>query len=263
MKTRLIAASVLLAGLSLPAAYSSQNAGSGAQGAQSGATGQQNSTAGSTAPKPPQAGAAVPGNGLAKTLRSMDENATKFRCAQADFVWKIYNSVINDFAEVDKGKIYFRRAGSRLQMSAVFSEPASKQVIFKDDKVDVLQPGGQVDEYDTASHREELETFLVLGFGSSGEEIRKSFDIKDLGSEKVQGVQTEKLQLTPKAENIRNHVPKVILWIDPARGLSLQQQIFEESGDYRLAIYSNIQLTSRLSDNLFKLKGAVKKVVKH
>ena len=200
---------------------------------------------------------------LDRVLHSMDENAAKFRTAQADFVWKTYNSVVGDITETDKGKIYFRRSGSNLQMSARFTEPPSKQVVFTGGTVQILQPGGQVDEYDTAAHREEVETFLVLGFGSGGHDLRKSFDLKDLGQEKIDNIETEKLELVPKAANVRTHVPKVVLWIDPARGLSVQQQIFEQSGDYRLAEYSSIELNQKVPDNVFKLKGGAKTVVKH
>jgi outer membrane lipoprotein-sorting protein len=200
---------------------------------------------------------------LDRVLHSLDGNAAKFRTAQADFVWKTYNSVVGDITETDKGKIYFRRSGSNLQMSARFTEPASKQVIFTGEAVQILQPGGQVDEYDTAAHREELETFLVLGFGSSGQELQKSFEVKELGQEKIGNLQTQKLELTPKAANVRVHVPKILLWIDPARGLSVQQQIFEQSGDYRLSEYSSIELNQKIPDAVFKLNHNVKSIVRH
>jgi outer membrane lipoprotein-sorting protein len=200
--------------------------------------------------------------GLNEVLHAMDENAAKFRSAQADFVWQIYNSVINDIAETDKGKIYFRRAGANLQMSARFTDPASKQVVFTGKTVQVLQPGGQVDEYDTAAHQEELETFLVLGFGSSGKELQKSFELQDLGEEKIDNAPTRKLQLIPRTEDVKRHVPKIFLWIQ-ANGISKQQQIYLEGGDYRLAKYSDIQLNQNLSENVFKLKGNVKKTVRH
>ena len=212
-----------------------------------------------SAPKP----AAHETDPLDRVLHSMDENAGKFRTAQADFVWKTYNSVVGDITETDKGKIYFRRSGSNLQMSARFTDPPSKQVVFTGGTVQILQPGGQVDEYDTAAHREEVETFLVLGFGSSGQDLRKSFDLKDIGQEKIGNVQTEKLELVPKAANVKTHVPKIVLWMDPARGLSVQQQIFEQSGDYRLAEYSSIDLNQKVPDNVFKLKAGAKTVVRH
>ena len=45
-----------------------------------------------------------------------------------------------------------------------------------------------------------------------------------------------------------------MLWIDPARVVSVQQQFFEPSGDYRLAKYSDIQINQKLPDSVFKLK---------
>ena len=46
----------------------------------------------------------------------------------------------------------------------------------------------------------------------------------------------------------------IILWIDPARGVSLQQQFFQQGGDYRLSKYSDIQLNRKIPDSVFKLK---------
>ena len=45
------------------------------------------------------------------------------------------------------------------------------------------------------------------------------------------------------------------LWIDDARGISVQQKFIEaESGDYRLAKYSNIKINEKIPDENFKLK---------
>jgi outer membrane lipoprotein-sorting protein len=40
--------------------------------------------------------------------------------------------------------------------------------------------------------------------------------------------------------------------------LSVQQQLFETSGDYRLAKYSDIQVNQKISDEKFKLKTSGK-----
>jgi outer membrane lipoprotein-sorting protein len=53
---------------------------------------------------------------------------------------------------------------------------------------------------------------------------------------------------------MRNNIARVLLWIDPARGISVQQQLFEPGGDYRLARYSDIQINHNLPGNVFKLK---------
>src|SRR5690242_13693783 len=67
---------------------------------------------------------------LGKILHTMDETAPGFRSAQAEFVWTTYNSVINDVAEKDTGKIYFRRTGKGTEMAAEVAPPARKQIIF-------------------------------------------------------------------------------------------------------------------------------------
>ena len=70
----------------------------------------------------------------------------------------------------------------------------------------------------------------------------------------VNGIETEKLELIPKSARLKNNIARILLWIDPARGISVQQQFFEPSGDYRMAKYSDIQINQKLPDNAFKLK---------
>ena len=82
----------------------------------------------------------------------------------------------------------------------------------------------------------------------------KSFDIKYLGTEKVGGIEAAKLDLVPKSQSIRNTFQHILLWIDPGKGVSVQQQLVEPSGDYRLAKYSDIELNQKISDTVFKLK---------
>lgn len=198
---------------------------------------------------------AATGGDLETVLRQMDEASAKFRTVEASFTWTQYNKVIDDVAETQQGKIYFRRVGSETQMSAEIMQPSTKVVIFSDGKIQVYQPRlEQVDIYDAGAHRDEFESFLVLGFGGSGKDMTKSFDIKYDGTEKIDGAETAKLDLTPKLEKVRQQFPHILLWIDPQRGLSLQQKLFQANGDYRLAKYTEIQLNQKISDDKFKLK---------
>ena len=87
-----------------------------------------------------------------------------------------------------------------------------------------------------------------------GHDLLKSFDVKYVGKENVGGVEAAKLELIPRSERVRNIFAKIWLWIDPARGVSVEQQFFEPSGDYHLAQYSDIQINQKIPDNVFKLK---------
>ena len=192
--------------------------------------------------------------GLERVLAEMDAAAKNFRSAEASFVWNQYQKVIDE-TETQKGKIYFRRQNSEIQMAADISEPDKKYILYTGGKVQVYQPKiDQVTEYNPGKNRSDLESFLVLGFGGSGHDLLKSYEVKSLGSETVNGTAAAKLELIPKSPRLRNNIARILLWIDPARGVSVQQQFFEPSGDYRLAKYSDIQVNQKLPDNIFKLK---------
>ena len=55
-------------------------------------------------------------------------------------------------------------------------------------------------EYSAGKNRSEIESFLVLGFGGSGHELLKSYDVKFLGTETVDKVAAGKLELIPKSD---------------------------------------------------------------
>src|ERR1700682_5212941 len=192
--------------------------------------------------------------GLDKVLTQMDAAAKNFRTTQASLISDQYQKVINE-TETEKGKIYSRREGGEIQMALDFAEPDRKYVIYGGGKLQVYQPKiDQVNEYNPGKNRSEVESFLVLGFGGGGQGLLKSYDVKFLGSETVKGIEAGKLELIPKSARLKNNIARILLWIDPARGVSVQQQFFEPSGDYRMAKYSDIQINQKLPDNAFKLK---------
>src|SRR6266851_2544912 len=136
--------------------------------------------------------------GLDKVLTQMDAAARNFRTTEARVVWDQYQKVINE-TETQKGKIYFRREGGEIQMAADFVEPDRKYVIYSGGKIQVYQPKiDQVNEYNPVKNRSEVESFLVLGFGGGGHDLLKSYEVKFLGPETVNGAAAEKLELIPK-----------------------------------------------------------------
>ncbi len=193
--------------------------------------------------------------GLDRVLAQMDAAARNFKTTEASLVSDQYEKVIDE-TDTQKGTIYFRREGGEIQMAADFAEPSKKYVIYSGGKVQVYQPKiDQVNEYNVADkNRGDIESYLVLGFGGSGQDLLKSYDVKFQGSETVNGIAAEKLELIPKSVRLRNNIARILLWIDPARGISVQQQLFEPGGDYRLAKYSEIKINQKLSDDVFKLK---------
>ena len=196
----------------------------------------------------------VQAQNLESALDSMDQAAANFRTAQCEFVWDQYQRVVDDH-DYQKGTMYFRRQGNDVEMAADITSPVKKYVLFTGGIVSMYQPSiDQVTQYNAAKNKADFESFLALGFGGRGHDLAKSFDVSYAGMEQVQGVNTAKLELTPKSQRVKSMFQTITLWIDPARGVSVQQKFLEPSGDYRLTKYSNIQLNQKISGDVFKLK---------
>ena len=64
---------------------------------------------------------------LQQVLSRMDQTAANFRTAQAAFVWDQYQKVVDEH-DLQKGTVYFRRAGNEVQMAADITEPRAAEV---------------------------------------------------------------------------------------------------------------------------------------
>lgn len=209
-------------------------------------------------PKPEDA------SNLESVLQKMDAVAASFRSAQAEFEWDNYQKVIDEIVDVQKGTIYYRRSGKEIEMianvktagaSASSLKPEPKYVLFSGGKVRMYEPKiDRVTVYDLGKEKADLESYVVLGFGGSGQDLQKAFDVTYQGTEEVNGVNVAKLQLIPKSERVKKTYNRMILWIDPDKGVSVQQEFFTPQGDYKLCKYSSIKMNEKISDDVFKLK---------
>ena len=206
--------------------------------------------------------------GLDSVLKKMDAAAANFHAVQADFEWDRFERVISEVDDVQTGTVYYRRKGKDKDIemkidvkmegdSATTLKPEPKFVLFSEGKIRVYQPKlGQVNTYDLGKSSTDFQSYLVLGFGGSGQDLKKAFDITYVGEEKIAGAVTAQLQLVPKSDRVRNTFKQIILWIDLDRGISVQQKFIEPQGDYKLAKYSAIRMKDKLGDEIFKLKTA-------
>jgi len=195
---------------------------------------------------------------LESVLKKMDEAAAHFQAAEANFVFDQYQRVVDEH-DSQKGTVYYRRAGQQIEMMAEFTEPERKYVLYKDGKLQVYDPKiEQVMQYSTGQNRDQVESFLVLGFGGSGEDLKKSFDVSYQGEETIDNIPTAKIHLIPRSEKTRANFPEIILWIGLDTGISVQQKLVQTQGDYRLAKYSDINLHPKINNDVFKLKTTSK-----
>ncbi len=197
---------------------------------------------------------AAPAQNLDAVLSSMDRAAANFHTVQTDFTADMYQKVVDEH-DYQKGTMYFRKQGDSIEMAADITVPDKKYVLFSNGVVSYFQPSiDQVTQYNAGKNKAEVESYLVLGFGGGGHALTNSYDVQYAGMEQVQGVNAAKLALTPKSQRVHNMFQTITLWIDPARGVPVQQRFDEPSGDYRITKYSNIRIDQKIPNDAFKLK---------
>lgn len=191
---------------------------------------------------------------LQKVLTQMDAASLRFKSAQADFSADSYTAVV-DSHSVQKGTIAFRRTGSAVEMmmhvKTEDGQPSVKDVLYKNGELDYYQPA--VKQETILKGGSNYDRYFSLGFGGSGQDLVRDWNIKYLGTEQVNGTETAKLDLTPKTPS--DQFTHITIWIDTKRGVSLKQEVFQPSGDTRTAVYSNIKLND-VSASAFELHVA-------
>ncbi len=194
---------------------------------------------------------------LNKVLAQLDAAAAHFQSAQADFAWDQYTVVVQNH-DVQKGAIAFRRGSKSVAMVAHIQtdndQASPKDVLFKDGEVRLYQPQIKQETILSAgANRQQYESYSTLGFGVSGRELSGQWNVGFGGMEKIDRVDTAKLDLTAKHAAPNAMFTHITIWIDPVRATSLKQEFFEPSGDVRTAVYTNIVL-NRSPDGMFSLK---------
>ena len=111
-----------------------------------------------------------------------------------------------------------------------------------------------INQLTTLTKLSQYESWLMLGFGASGKDLKEKWEIKYLGKETIGGVSTDKLEMVPKDPEIRSKLPKVTIWMDSDKGVSLKQHFDEGDGMYRDAIYSNVKMNQPLPADAFTFK---------
>jgi outer membrane lipoprotein-sorting protein len=199
---------------------------------------------------------------LAQVLARMDEAAVGFRGLTAAVRQVSYTFVIKEMTE-ESGKITLLRPKPKdLRMLVEYSKPEQRAVAFANKKFQMYYPKLQVvREYDLGKQSSLLNEFLLLGFGTPGAELARSYHIKVTGEETLNGVRSDRLELVPKSEEARRHVSGIEIWVSQADGLTIQQKVNQPSRDYTLITYTDIRRNPSLqeSDVRLNLPKGVKK----
>ena len=136
-----------------------------------------------------------PAPDLSATLARLDASSARFTSAQASVRRDSFNSFIKE-TESQSGTTYFIRDKSgSTEMGLKTTGKDSRTVLYKNGTLRDFNASANCTDTVT---KPGIETYLTLGFGGSGKDLAKLWNISDLGPETVDNTRVEKLELIPK-----------------------------------------------------------------
>jgi len=192
-----------------------------------------------------------------RVLRKLDAAAAIFHSTAADFQFDAVTTDPIPDTDTQKGTVYYERTGKAFRTAAHIYENNRKPVVkvysYANGEFKLFE-GGNTNQVTSYSKAGQFESYLMLGFGASGKDLEDKWEIKYLGPETLDSVKTEKLELVAKDAAVRKNIPKVTVWMDTERGISLKQVFDEGPGQYRVCVYFNIKVNQPLPADAFTLK---------
>ena len=193
---------------------------------------------------------------LHSVLHKLDLAAARFHTTSADFKFDSVQTVPIPDEDKQTGTVYYQRKGSDFQIG-VHIQADNDRAVPKT----IIVSKGEFKMYDqrlnqvtTSKKVSKYESYLALGFGASGKDLAQKWNIKYLGAETLDHVAVDKLELVAKDPSVLKLFPKVTVWVDPERGVSLKQVFDEGEGQSRICTYTNIKVNQSLPGDAFTFK---------
>ncbi len=190
---------------------------------------------------------------LNSVLARLNAAAKKFHTMSASVVFDTETLDPVPDSDIQKATAYYERTGGSFKMAAHIHEHNGRPITSA-----YNISGGTIHFFDGSTvhayNATKWQSYLMLGFGASGTELADKWDITYVGSQVIDGVNVAQLELVAKDPQVRKTISKVTLWIDPDRGVSLQQRFDEGPSLYRICKYTNIKVNESLPSKAFELQ---------
>ena len=197
---------------------------------------------------------AVRADDLKSVLERLDAAAQGFHTTSAHVEFDTIQTEPIPDKDVMTGMAYYERNGNHFQMAAHLTEhnnhPTAKTYILSSGTLRVSDTG-KASDAKVYTQAGKYESYLMLGFGASGTQLEEKWTIKYLGTETIEGVKADKLELVAKDPEISKTIHKVTLWLDTSRAVSLKQVFDEGEGQSYVCDYSDIKVNQGVPRNAF------------
>src|ERR1700752_3648534 len=163
-------------------------------------------------------------------LTMMDRSAEDFRSLTAALDHIKYTAVVKD-TSTESGEIYVRK-DSKLRID--FISPDPRKIIRNGDNLYIYTPKiNRVEEYNIGKNRALADQYLALGFGTRTDSLKKVYEVRLAGEEELDGRKMALVELVPLSDEVRKQITKIVMWVDEASWLPVQQKFLEAgTGDY-------------------------------
>jgi outer membrane lipoprotein-sorting protein len=188
-------------------------------------------------------------------LAKLDQTSPKFAGMSGNVAQTSYTKVLDD-KTTETGQIALKKNGPKdLAVLIDFVKPNPRTVAFRGRKAEIYYPKlKSVQEYDLGKRSDLLDQFVLVGFGTTGRELKANYSVKYVGEETVGGQKAHKLELTPLAAERREKLRTLELWITDTGDYPVQQKFIQQSGDYYLMTYTDVKVNPPLDDDALRLK---------
>jgi outer membrane lipoprotein-sorting protein len=191
---------------------------------------------------------------LKDILARMDQAAAKFQSFTANTKRLDFTAVLNETTEMN-GLVRLKKGKGGMQGIVEFDKPNQRTVQFAGKTMEVYYPkANTVEIYDAGKHASVIDEIILLGFGTSGAQLRKNYDVKLVGTETLNGIHTSRLELVPKSGEVHNYATKIELWIPEGESNPIQEKLTQPSKNYQLVLFSNLKVNVPLPASDFSLK---------
>jgi outer membrane lipoprotein-sorting protein len=198
-------------------------------------------------------------DGLQELLARMDKAANSFKAMSGKVTYVTHTDVLNEDS-AESGTVVMKKVGpGEVQGLIDFIKPDRRTVHFETRSLEIYYPKiNTVNKWDLGKHGEQLDQFIMIGFGTSGTQLARDYAVKVLPNEKgtpQQDVPTIRLELVPKTGEAREYLKKLELWIpETGEPYPVKEKISQSSGDYRLVIYIDLTINPALKPDALQLK---------
>lgn len=177
-------------------------------------------------------------------LSRMDATAPSFKGITANLRMLTHTAILNDDS-TQNGVLHMRRLRpGEVRALIDFTDAKDKHsVAFGERTVKMYYPNlNLVQVYDLGKNAKLIDEYMLLGFGSSGKDLQNSYEIKDGGSEPINGRKTTRLELIPKSKDAQERLSKAEVWFPEDADYPVQQKFYQPNGNFTLVTYSDFQL---------------------